>query len=132
MNGCSIMNERMGMKNKKQGEKMTYAVSINSSGQATIPKAVREFLGVVPGENRIIFDIVKGKVVLAREPSRAEMLDASLKRIHESVEKEKSENPEFARNYEKYKGMSYREFIEAYEDTEEDKKEMKEKYGIDI
>ena len=120
------------MKITKNGENMSIAVSINSSGQATIPKAVRDALGVVPGENRLTFDIVDGKVILGREPSRAEMLDASLKIIHKNIEKAKKNNPEFAKNYEKYKGMTYREFIEAYEDTEEDKKEYKERYGIDV
>ena len=68
----------------------------------------------------------------ADTPSRAEMLDASLAKIQRSLEREKKQNPEFAKNYEKYKGLTYREFVEAYEDTEEDKAEMKEKYGIDI
>ena len=71
------------MKTSKNGEHMSYAVNINSSGQATIPKAIRDLLGVVPGENRLIFDIVKGKVVLTREPSRREMLEISSKRIWE-------------------------------------------------
>ena len=49
---------------------MTYAVAINSSGQATIPKAIRDLLGIVPGENRLTFDVKGKKVVLGREPSR--------------------------------------------------------------
>ena len=111
---------------------MSIAVAINSSGQATIPKVVRDLLGVVPGENRLTFEVADGRVVLGKEPSRAEMLDASLAKIQRSLEREKKQNPEFAKNYEKYKGLTYREFVEAYEDTEEDKAEMKEKYGIDI
>ena len=120
------------MKIDKNGENMSYAVSINSSGQATIPKAVREFLGVVPGENRLIFDFVGGKVVLKREPSRREMLEASMKKIWKRLDDEKKNNPEFARNYEKYKGMSYEEVMDAYYNTPEGKKEFKEEYGIEL
>lgn len=120
------------MEIKKDGKNMSYAVSINSSGQATIPKAVREFLGVVPGENRLIFDLVDGKVVLMREPSRAEMLEESMKKIWARLDEEKKQNPEFAKNYEKYKGMSYEEVMDAYYDTPEGKKEFKEEYGIDL
>ena len=116
----------------KKGDKMSYAVAINSSGQATIPKAVRDVLGVVPGENRIIFDIVKGKVVLTKEPSRAEMLDATMKRIWARLEKEKRENPKVAESIEKYKGMSYEEVMDAYYDTPEGKKEFEEEYGIKL
>ncbi len=116
----------------KNGEKMSYAVSINSSGQATIPKAIRDLLGIVPGENRLVFDIVKGKVVLFREPSRKEMLEASLNKIWGNIEKEKKKNPEFAKNYEKYKGMTFNEVRDAYDATPEGRREFKEKYGIDI
>ena len=111
---------------------MSFVVSINSSGQATIPKAVREFLGVVPGENRILFDIVKGKVILAREPSRAEMLEASMKKIWAMNEEEERRNPEVREAKERYKGMTYEEVMDTYYDTPEGKKEFKEEYGIDL
>jgi bifunctional DNA-binding transcriptional regulator/antitoxin component of YhaV-PrlF toxin-antitoxin module len=125
-----IHSERMGMKKNKQGEKMSYAVSINSSGQATIPKAVREFLGVVPGENRLIFDFVGGKVVLKREPSRREMLEASMKKIWAMNEKEEHEHPEVREAKEKYKGMTFNEVRDAYDATPEGREEFKEKYGF--
>ena len=109
---------------------MSYAVSINSSGQATIPKAVREFLGVVPGENRLIFDFVGGKVVLKREPSRREMLEASMKKIWAMNEKEEREHPEMREAKEKYKGMTFNEVRDAYDATSEGREEFKEKYGF--
>ena len=109
---------------------MSYAVSINSSGQATIPKAVREFLGVVPGENRLIFDFVGGKVVLKREPSRREMLEASMKKIWAMNEKEEREHPEVLEAKEKYKGMTFNEVRDAYDATPEGREEFKEKYGF--
>ena len=118
------------MKITKNGENMSFAVAINSSGQATIPKVVRDFLGVVPGENRLIFDFEDGKVVLEKEPSRKEMLEKSLKKIWKNVEKEKKQNPEFAEGYKKYKNMTFDEVREAYDATPEGKKEFEEKYGI--
>ena len=68
------------MNKSKNGETMTYAVAINSSGQATIPKAIRDLLGIVPGENRLTFDVKGKKVILGREPSRREMLEASMEK----------------------------------------------------
>ena len=132
MNWCMIMNEGDTMKNNsiKKGEKMSFAVSINSSGQATIPKAVREYLGVVPGENRIIFDFVNGKVVLGREPSRKEMLEASLQRIWAINEEEERKNPEVKRLKKKYAGMTFNEVRDAYDATPEGREEFKEKYGF--
>lgn len=118
------------MKFTKNGTSMNIAVSINSSGQATIPKVVRDYLRVVPGQNRLVFEMVDGRVVLGREPSRAEMLDASINRIRKNLKEERKNNPDFAYNYEKYRGLSYREFMDAYQDTEADKSELKEKYGI--
>lgn len=120
------------MKITKDGENMSFAVAINSSGQATIPKAVREFLGVVPGENRLIFDFEGKKVILKKEPSRKATLEKSLKKIWKDVEKEKKQNPEFAKGYEKYKDMTFDEVREAYDATPEGKKEFEEKYGIRI
>ncbi|MBQ2659515.1 AbrB/MazE/SpoVT family DNA-binding domain-containing protein [Candidatus Saccharibacteria bacterium] len=118
------------MEKIKKGETMSFAVTINSSGQATIPKEVRDILGIIPGQNRLTFDIVDGEIVLGREPSRAELLEASLKKIWRNIEKEKKKNPEFAENYEKYKGMSFEEVRDAYDATPEGKKEFEEKYGI--
>ena len=120
------------MKKTKQGKTMTYAVAINSSGQATIPKAIRDLLGIIPGENRLTFNIQKGQVVLGKEASRRERLLASLDKIHQRLEKEKAENPEIAKNIEKYKGMTYEEIREAYDNTPEGKKEFEEKYGITL
>ncbi len=120
------------MNKSNQGKNMTYAVSINSSGQATIPKTIRELLGVVPGENRLTFDVVKGKVILGREASKEEQLLSATEKIRKTIEEEKKNNPIFAANFKKYSGMTYREFTESYEDTEEDKKEFEEKYGIKL
>ena len=118
------------MEKSKKDTKMTYAVAINSSGQATIPKAIRDLLGVVPGENRLTFDVVKGKVVLGREKSRAELLDESLQKIWASNEEQIKTNPKYAAAREKYKGMTYREIMEM--DDAEENKRIEEKYGIKL
>ena len=120
------------MKINKNGEHMSYAVSINSSGQATIPKAVREYLGVVPGENRIIFEIKDGCVVLKKEKSRREQLEESLKKIDEITRKAEKRNPKIIELRERYKGMTFNEVRDAYDATPEGQKEFEEKYGIKI
>ena len=120
------------MEKLKQGKTMTYAVAINSSGQATIPKAIRELLGVVPGENRLTFDVVKGKVILGREASRREKLMASLAKIDAINKRELRENPTYRKNYEKYRGMDFEEVMDAYYETPEGKQEFKERYGIQL
>ena len=40
---------------------------VTSKGQVTIPKAVREALGVQPGDD-VLFRVVEGHAVLARTP----------------------------------------------------------------
>lgn len=120
------------MNKSNQGKNMTYAVSINSSGQATIPKTIRELLGVVPGENRLTFDVVKGKVILGREASRREQLLASLDKIHHRLEAAERKNPAITAAKARYKNMTFEEIRDAYDSTPEGKKEFKEKYGIEL
>lgn len=120
------------MEKTKKGEKMTYAVAVNSSGQATIPKAIRDLLGVVPGENRITFDIIKGKIVLGKEKSRAEIFDENMQKIWKRMEEAERRNPEIKKRKEMYKGMTFDEVRDAYDATPEGKKEFEEKYGIKL
>ena len=126
------MNERWAMEIIKNGEKMSYAVSINSSGQATIPKAIRDLLGIVPGENRLVFDIVKGKVVIEKEKSRRELLEESLRKIDAINKAAEKRNPEIKKLRKKYAGMTFNEVRDAYDATPEGKREFKEKYGFEI
>lgn len=118
------------MNKTKNGENMSFAVAINASGQATIPKEIRDLLGVVPGKNRLTFEVVNGKVTLGKEASRAELLQSSLRKIWANIEEEKRRNPEFAHGFEKYKGMTFNEIRETYDATPEGKRELREKYGI--
>ena len=120
------------MNKSQNGENMTYAVAINSSGQATIPKAIRELLNIVPGENRLTFDVVKGKVILGREPSRAERLLSSIKKIDLINDRAKKRNPNIAKNIAKYKGMTPSEIREAFDASAEGRKKFEEEYGYRI
>ena len=120
------------MNKSQNGENMTYAVAVNSSGQATIPKAIRELLNIVPGENRLTFDVVGGKVILGREASRRERLLSAFAKIEKNTAAAKKRNPEIANNIKKYRNMSFEEIRDAYDSTPEGKKEFKEKYGYDI
>lgn len=111
---------------------MSYTVAINSSGQATIPKAVRNILGLIPNENRLTFNIVDGQVILSREPSRREMLEASLEKIAARNKEAEKRNPEIKKLRKKYQGMTFDEVRDAYDATPEGKKEFEEKYGIKL
>ena len=111
---------------------MNYAVAINSSGQATIPKAVRELLGIIPGENRLIFETRGKTVTVKREKSRAELFDETLAKIHRDLAEEERTNPAFREAKKRYAGMSYEEVMDAYYDTPEGKQEFEERYGIKL
>lgn len=120
------------MKINKNGENISFAVAINSSGQATIPKVVRDFLGVVPGENRLIFDFEGEKVVLKREKSRRELFEESERKIRKITERAEKRNPKIREMRERYKGMTFSEVRDVYDATPEGRKEFEEKYGIKI
>ena len=120
------------MKKSKNGETMSYTVSINSSGQATIPKAVREFLGVVPGKNPLIFDIVKNRVIIKKGKSNEEIFEENMQKIWKRMEEAERRNPEIKKYKEMYKGMTFDEVRDAYDATEKGKKEFEEKYGFRI
>lgn len=124
-------NQRVEIMNKsKNGETMTYTVTINSSGQATIPKAVREFLGVVPGKNPLTFDIIKNKVIVGKGKSHEEIFDESIQKIRNRIEEAERKDPKTKELHEKYNSMTFNEVRDAYDATEEGKKEFEEKYGI--
>ncbi len=53
---------------------MGYQATLTSNSQITIPKAVREVLGIVPGQ-RITFNVSKGRVSIEREKTAAEIAE---------------------------------------------------------
>jgi antitoxin PrlF len=54
---------------------MDVRAKVTSKGQVTIPKAVREALGVEPGDE-ILFRVVEGHAVLARTPDFLDLAGA--------------------------------------------------------
>lgn len=53
---------------------MTYSATLTRTGQITIPKAVREALGVKPGQ-RIVFNIEKKTAKIERQKTVDEITD---------------------------------------------------------
>jgi AbrB family looped-hinge helix DNA binding protein len=51
---------------------MDMLAKVTSKGQVTIPKAVREALGVAPGD-RLLFRVVDGHALVARTPDLLEL-----------------------------------------------------------
>lgn len=102
---------------------MMYAVSINSSGQATIPKDVRDFLKVTPGENRLVFEVKDGNVIITKERTPKQALHDSLQQIDKIL----GVNPAG-----KFSGMTFDEVREAWNETPEGKTEMEERYGVKL
>ena len=51
---------------------MNMSAKVTSKGQITLPKAVREALGVEPGD-RVLFRVVDGHALVARTPDLLEL-----------------------------------------------------------
>ena len=102
---------------------MSYAVSypvvINSSGQITLPKAIRDILGVKIGD-RVKFDVKEDTIEVSR-----------IKDIHEVLtEIDAMRTPEQRARIKANAGKTAREFREEWENSKEAKIYYKEKYGI--
>ena len=98
---------------------MSYAVVINSSGQITLPKAIRDILGVKIGD-RVKFDVTKDKVEVSRVKDVYEVL----------AEVDAMWTPQERENLKKLSGKTAREIMEDWENSEEAAKYYKEKYGF--
>jgi len=75
---------------------MNRTVTLTKTGQITVPKWVREILGIEPGE-RLIFRKGKNAVVLEKEKAAAEIAENIDALIPEEVRK---------RHMQHYKGMT--------------------------
>lgn len=51
---------------------MDMSAKVTSKGQVTLPKAVRDALGVAPGD-RLLFRVVDGHALVARTPGLLEL-----------------------------------------------------------
>lgn len=100
---------------------MMYATTITKSGQATIPKEVRDILGINLGE-RIYFTVNKDKTVsLAREMTEKEArayLDSFFA------------DEEGQRLIKKHAGKSVSQLREEWDNSPEGKAYYEEEYGI--
>lgn len=98
---------------------MSYVVVINSSGQITLPKAIRDILGVKIGD-RVKFDVEKDKVEVSRVKDIYEVL----------AEIDAMWTPKERARLKKISGKTARELREEWENSKEAKIYYKEKYGI--
>lgn len=69
-----------------------YSAVITQSGQVTLPKELREFLGVKPGE-RVIFNIDKKSVTIKTKPTMEEFF-AELDAIHKKYNSKGQSTPD--------------------------------------
>lgn len=98
---------------------MEWTTTMTRAGQITIPKALREFLNVRPGQK---IALVRGKdaVSIARKMTVAEAFAAMDKvAVGEEVEAK----------IRKYRGLSARELREQLEESAEGRAELKERHG---
>lgn len=107
---------------------MMYTASLTKTGQATIPKVVRDILGITPGEDtKITYTTHKdGSVTIAKE-----MTDEEAFAYLDSLKSEKTKKI-IARSA----GKTVREMIDEWESSPEGqkylKKRAKERYGIEL
>ena len=96
-----------------------YSALITKSGQVTLPKELRDFLGVKPGE-KIIFDTDDKGVYIKRKLSFEEYTEALNKNLSRKTKKIIKESA----------GMSVNEMLIAYAKSPRGRKELKKRYGI--
>ena len=97
---------------------MVYTVAVTKTGQMTLPKAVREMLGIT---TRAVVKVNKDKTVsVYRQPSWSEQLEE----LHDSFSEETKEA------IKKDTGKTVHEMMDEWADSSEGKVYYKEKYGI--
>lgn len=97
---------------------MIYSVAVTKTGQMTLPKAVREMLGVT---NRAIVEVRdNNEVVVYRQPSLEERFDAVRASYSQKTKRAIRKNA----------GKSMEELESEWLNSMEGKKYYKEKYGI--
>ena len=99
---------------------MEYATTMTSTGQVTIPKELREFLNIHPGD-RVTFR--KGRDAISIDRCKTvEEVFAAMDAVPVP--------PEVQERIEKYRGMSASELREMYDNSPEGQAYYKEKYGV--
>jgi len=96
-----------------------YSAVITKSGQVTLPKELRDFLGVKPGE-RIFFDKKADRVDIRRKLTDKEFaraLDANI-------------SPKTRKLVKKHAGKTVNELMAEYMRSAKGQKEMRQRYAI--
>lgn len=96
-----------------------YTVTITKSGQITLPKELREFLGVKLG-GKVTFRKDKNGVNIRRKLEK----DAFFAELDKNI------NPKTRKIIKKSAGKSVSEMVEEYRRSPRGQKEMEEKYAI--
>jgi len=96
-----------------------YTVTITKSGQVTLPKELRDFLGVKIG-SKIILDKIKDGVAIRRKLTEKEFF----------AELDKNISPKTKKIIQKNAGKTVNEMINEYQNSSKGQKEMRRKYAI--
>ena len=97
---------------------MTYSATLTKTGQITIPKDIRDFLGLEPGQ-RIIFRKGKNSVAIEREKTATEIAEEIDKIIPDEAKKYHMEH---------FAGMTSSEMQDAWLKTDDSRRHFKEEY----
>lgn len=104
----------------------TYTATVGARGQVTIPKPLRDLLGLTADNNKINLEARDNIIYI----SRAKSLDESLAEIEEVHTAEMRQNPTLRANVERYAGMTASEFRAAWLQTAQSKKLYKDRYDV--
>ena len=96
-----------------------YSVTITKSGQITLPKSLRDFLGVKPGE-KITFDRDVNGVTIKRKLSMDEFF----------AEIDKNISPKTERIAKKNAGKTVTEMLNDYTKSPRGRAELRRRYGL--
>ena len=96
-----------------------YSAVITKSGQVTLPKELRDFLGVKPGE-KIIFDTDEKRVIIKRKMTKEE--------FYASIDR--NLNAKTRHIIKKSAGMTVAEMREVYDNSRKGRAEMRRRYGL--
>ena len=109
--------------NEKGNINMSYSVAVTSAGQMTIPKALRDVLGI---SDRVRVDKRGDEIIVKREKTREEQLRESFDRMDSLwTDEERARIKENA-------GLTYKQTIEDLEKTPEGRREIEAEYGEGI
>ena len=104
-------------------------ITLNKSSQTTIPKKIREMLGVELGDRlNLRTTTKKGELIISREPSLTERLDAIRERYWEQLSS--GEQSDREQRLKHYKHMTVSEMRTEWEASPEAKAYYQEKYGV--